>query len=200
MLATNRNLVGICAAFFCFDYYWYFLVNWLPDYLVTARGLTLLRAGIYAALPYLVFGASEPIGGWLADRLVKTGWTETRGAQGGRDRGSPDGLFLIPASRVSSPAAAVALIIGGCLVGLATGNLLVILQACAPPAEIGLWTGVYNFIGNIAGILSPLITGFLIAQTGSYAPAFVLAAALIALGPLALWLILKEVKAAPSLG
>ena len=42
VLATNRNLVGICAAFFCFDYYWYFLVNWLPDYLVTARGLTLL--------------------------------------------------------------------------------------------------------------------------------------------------------------
>ena len=35
---------AICSAsasrFFCFDYYWYFLVNWLPDYLVTSRGLT----------------------------------------------------------------------------------------------------------------------------------------------------------------
>ena len=65
----------------------------------------------------------------------------------------------------------MALIIGGCLVGLATGNLLVILQACSPPAEIGLWTGAYNFIGNIAGIVSPLITGFLIAQTGFERPA-----------------------------
>ena len=88
---------------------------------------------------------------------------------------------------MSSPGAAVALIIGGCLVGLATGNLLVILQSCAPPREIGLWTGVYNFIGNIAGILSPLITGFLIAKTGSYTPPFILAAGLIALGPIALW-------------
>ena len=35
MLVTNRNLLGVCLAFFCFDYYWYFLVNWLPDYLVT---------------------------------------------------------------------------------------------------------------------------------------------------------------------
>ena len=95
---------------------------------------------------------------------------------------------------MSSPAAAVGFIIGGCLVGLATGNLLVILQACAPPDEIGLWTGIYNFIGNIAGILSPLVTGFLIAQTGSYAPAFVLAAALIALGPLALWFVVGELK------
>ena len=38
---TNRNLLGVCLGFFCFDYYWYFLVNWLPDYLVTSRGLTI---------------------------------------------------------------------------------------------------------------------------------------------------------------
>ena len=53
-LVTNRNLLGICLGFFCFDYYWYFLVNWLPDYLVTSRGLTLMTAGIYAALPIRV--------------------------------------------------------------------------------------------------------------------------------------------------
>jgi len=194
-LARNRNMIGVCVTFFCFDYYWYFLVNWLPDYLVTARGLTLLRAGIYAALPYLVFGASEPIGGWLADRLVHNGWTDTRARKVVVTVALLTGLFLIPASRVTTPSAAVALIIGGCLVGLATGNLLVILQACSPPAEIGLWTGVYNFIGNIAGIVSPLITGFLIAQTGSYAPAFLLAGILIALGPLALWFVVGELKA-----
>jgi ACS family D-galactonate transporter-like MFS transporter len=194
-LLTNRNLLGICLGFFCFDYYWYFLVNWLPDYLVTARGLTLLKAGIYAALPYFVFGASEPIGGWIADRLIRRGWSETRARKGIVTVAFMTGLFLIPAARVSSPGAAVALIIGGCLVGLATGNLLVILQSCAPPAEIGLWTGVYNFVGNIAGILSPLMTGFLIQRTGSYTPPFILAAALIAVGPLAFWFIVGDLKA-----
>ena len=193
-LVTNRNLLGICLGFFCFDYYWYFLVNWLPDYLVTSRGLTILKAGIYAALPYLVFGVSEPIGGWIADRLVSAGWNETRARKGIVTVAFLTGLLLIPAARVNSPGAAVALIIGGCLVGLATGNLLVILQSCAPRDEVGLWTGVYNFVGNIAGILSPLITGFLIAQTGSYTPPFVLAAALIAIGPLAFWFIVGELK------
>ena len=193
-LVTNRNLLGICLGFFCFDYYWYFLVNWLPDYLVTSRGLTMLKAGIYAALPYLVFGVSEPIGGWIADRLVSAGWNETRARKGIVTVAFLTGLLLIPAARVNSPGAAVALIIGGCLVGLATGNLLVILQSCAPRDEVGLWTGVYNFVGNIAGILSPLITGFLIAQTGSYTPPFVLAAALIAIGPLAFWFIVGELK------
>jgi ACS family glucarate transporter-like MFS transporter len=95
---------------------------------------------------------------------------------------------------VTSPGAAVSLIILGCFVGLATGNLLVILQSCAPPEEIGLWTGVYNTVGNIAGILSPIITGFLIATTGSYTPPFVLAAALIAVGPLAYWFIVGDIS------
>jgi MFS family permease len=194
-LVTNRNLLGVCLGFFCFDYYWYFLVNWLPDYLVTARGLTLMKAGIYAALPYFVFGLSEPIGGWIADRMIAAGWSETNARKGIVTVAFLSGLFLIPAARVNSPNAALMLIIGGCLVGLATGNLLVILQSCAPRHEIGLWTGVYNFVGNIAGILSPIITGVLIARTGSYAPPFMLAAALIAIGPLAFWFIVGDLTA-----
>jgi MFS family permease len=192
-LVGNRNLLGVCLTFFCFDYYWYFLVNWLPDYLVTVRGLTIVKAGIYAALPYFVFGASEPIGGWIADRLIASrGWTETQARKWVVTVAFLTGLCLIPAARVTGPTHALALIIGGCLVGLSTGNLLVVLQGCAPRDQIGLWTGVYNFVGNIAGILSPLMTGFLIAETGSYAPAFLLAAALIAVGPLALWFITGE--------
>ena len=197
-LVTNRNLLGVCLTFFCFDYYWYFLVNWLPDYLVTGRGLTILHAGLYAALPYFVFGASEPIGGWLADRLIRRGWSETRARKGVVTFAFLTGLLLIPAARVNTPGVAVALIVGGCLVGLATGNLLVILQSCAPPRAIGLWTGVYNFIGNIAGILSPLITGFLIERTDSYTPPFMLAAALIAVGPIALWTIVSDLSDASS--
>src|SRR3954447_18226104 len=110
-LLTNRNLLGICLGFFCFDYYWYFLVNWLPDSHVSARGLTMLRAGIYAALPYLVFGMSEPIGGWIADRLIVNGWNETRVRKGIVTFAFLTGLLLIPAARVSNPVAAVALII-----------------------------------------------------------------------------------------
>ena len=143
----------------------------------------------------VVFGVSEPIGGWIADRLVRIGWNETRVRKSVVTVAFLTGLCLIPAARVNHPGAAVALIVGGCFVGLACGNLLVILQSCSPETEVGLWTGVYNFVGNVAGIVSPLITGFLIAQTGSYTPPFVLAAALIAVGPLAFWLIVGELKA-----
>jgi len=191
-LLTNRNLIGICLGFFCFDYYWYLFVTWLPDYLVTVRHLTILRAGFFSALPYFVFGASEPLGGWIADRLVAHGWSETRTRKGIVTVAFLSGLLLIPASRVQSANTAVFLLAGASLVGLATGNLLVILQCCAPQEDVGLWTGFENFAGNLAGVLAPLLTGVLISRTGSYAPGFGLAVVVLLAGIFCYWFIVEN--------
>jgi MFS transporter, ACS family, D-galactonate transporter len=193
--SINRNLLGICLGFFCFDYYWYVLVTWLPDYLVNVRHLTVLRAGIYTALPFFVFGISEPIGGWIADRLIKSGWNETRTRKGIVTVAFATGLCLLPAMRVAGAKAAVVLIIGGSLVGLATGNLIVILQCCAPVDRVGIWTGAENFAGNVAGILAPLATGFLIQRTGSYTPGFALGPTLLLAGLLSYWFIVGDLSA-----
>jgi MFS transporter, ACS family, D-galactonate transporter len=191
----NRNLIGICLGFLCFDYYWYLLVTWLPDYLVTVRHLTIMKAGFFASLPFFVFGISEPIGGWIADRLVQRGWDETRTRKAVVTVAFLTGLLLIPAARADSARTAVLLIIGGSLVGLATGNLLVILQSCAPPDEIGLWTGIENFVGNLAGIAAPLANGFLISLTGSYSPGFAVAAMVLVAGLISYWFIVGELRA-----
>ena len=193
-ITFNRNLLGICLGFFCFDYYWYLLVTWLPNYLVTVRHLSIMRAGVYAALPFFVFGASEPIGGWLADRLIAFGWDETRTRKGMVTIAFLTGLLLIPVARVETPTAAILLVVGGSLVGLATGNLIVILQACAPRDEIGIWTGFENFAGNLGGILAPAATGLIIQKTGSYFPAFVLGALVLVTGLLAYWFVVGELK------
>ena len=193
-VTLNRNLLGICLGFFCFDYYWYLLVTWLPDYLVTVRHLTILKAGFYASLPYFVFGISEPIGGWIADRIIRAGGDETRTRKGIVTFAFCTGLLLIPAARAADAGTAILLVIAGSLVGLATGNLLVILQCCAPPDEVGAWTGVENFVGNIAGILAPIVTGLLIARTGSYFPGFALAAFVLVAGILSYWLIVGKLE------
>ena len=188
-LMSNRNLIGICLGFFCFDYYWYLLVNWLPDYLVTVRHLTILKAGFFASLPFFVFGVSEPLGGWIADTLIRRGVSETIARKGVVTVAFLTGLLLIPAARVESANAAILLIMGASLVGLSTGNLLTILQDCAPPNDVGIWTGVENFAGNVAGSIAPLTTGFLISWTGSYFPGFALAAVTLVAGLLAYWFI-----------
>jgi MFS transporter, ACS family, D-galactonate transporter len=190
----NRNLMGICLGFFCFDYYWYLLVTWLPDYLLTVHRLTVTKAGFYTILPFLVFGISEPIGGWIADHLIRIGWNETRTRKGIVTVAFLTGLFLIPVAHVENTRSAVALVVGGSLVGLATGNLLVILQSCAPADEVGVWTGFENFTGNLAGIIAPIATGELIKRTGSYYPGFALAALVLIAGLLAYWFIVGELK------
>ncbi len=194
LVTFNRDLLGICLGFFCFDYYWYLLLTWLPDYLVTARHFTLVRAGLTASLPYLVFGLCEPLGGWIADRLVRRGWDETRTRKGIITVAFLTGLFLIPVARVQSSGGAVALLIGASLVGLSTGNLLVVLQSCAPQSEVGVWTGFENFAGNIAGVMAPIATGLLIKYTGSYFPGFALAPIVLVTGLLAYWFIVGDLS------
>ena len=190
----NRNLLGICLGFFCFDYYWYVLVTWLPDYLVTVRQLSIVQAGFYASLAFFIFGIAEPIGGWIADTLIRHGWDETATRKGIVTVAFVMGLFLIAAMRSAHTGVAIGLIIAASLVGLATGNLLAILQSCAPSEAVGIWTGAENFAGNLAGIIAPLAVGFLITSYGSYVPGFQLASIILLAGMLAYWFGVGDLK------
>jgi ACS family D-galactonate transporter-like MFS transporter len=194
----NRNLLGICLGFFCFDYYWYVLVTWLPDYLVTVRHLSIVKAGFYASLIFFTFGVAEPIGGWIADSLIRRGWDETATRKGIVTVAFAMGVFLIAAMRTADTGLAIALLIGASLVGIATGNLLAILQSCAPHEAVGIWTGAENFAGNLAGIVAPLAVGFLITSSRSYVPGFELASFILFGGILAYWLIVGELKTEDS--
>jgi ACS family D-galactonate transporter-like MFS transporter len=194
VLTFHRNLLGICLGIFCYDYYWFLLVTWLPNYLITVRHLSLLRAGFYASLPYLVFGVGLPVGGWIADSLIHWGWDETRTRKGMITLAFVTGLLLIPAMWAASETTALALIGGAALVGTAGANLSVITQSCAPEEEVGVWTGTANLMANIAGAIAPIVTGFLIGWTGSYRPAFVLAAVLLLAGVVAYWFIVGELN------
>jgi MFS transporter, ACS family, D-galactonate transporter len=197
-LLHDRNLLGIFLGFFCFDYFWYLMVTWLPDYLYVERHLSIVKAGLFSALPYAVFGVCQVLGGWISDRLVRRGWNVTRTRKGIVTFGFLFGLLIIPAARVHSAGMAVALIAASGLVGLSTANLIVIVQSCAPPEEVGIWTGFENFAGNIGGILAPLVTGFLIKWSGSFFPAFVLGPSILICGVFFYWFVVGNLEHAPS--
>jgi MFS transporter, ACS family, D-galactonate transporter len=190
----NRNLLGICLGFFCFDYYWYVLVTWLPDYLVTVRHLTIVQAGLYGSLVFFTFGISEPLGGWIADTLIRRGWDETRTRKGIVTIAFLTGLFMITAMRATETRTAIWLLMAAALVGLATGNLLVILQCCAPHEKVGVWTGAENFAGNLAGVVAPLAVGMLIRRTGSYIPGFELGSIVLLVGLFAYWFVVGDLN------
>jgi MFS family permease len=192
--AFSRDLLGICLGFFSFDYFLYLLLTWLPDYLVQVRHLSLMKAGFYSAMPFVVFTLGEASGGWMGDWLTRRGFNETRARKWIITAAHLSGLLLIPAVVVEDAPIAIALIIGACCVGLAMGNLIAMVQNIAPAREVAAWAGFQNFAGNVGGILAPLVTGFLIARTGSYMPGFVIAALILALGLLPYWLLVSELK------
>jgi MFS transporter, ACS family, D-galactonate transporter len=190
----SRNLLGICLGLFCFDYYWYVLISWLPKYLVDVRHFTLLKAGLFTSIPFFVFGAGEPIGGWIADRMIRLGYEQTRTRKLIIAIAFSAGLLLIPAALVDDARKAVALLIGASLVGLSTANLLVILQDCAPPQRVGIWTAIANLVGNTAGFIGPMATGFMIARSGSYFPSFLVASITLMIGLVAFCCIVTQLK------
>jgi nitrate/nitrite transporter NarK len=103
-------------------------------------------------------------------------------------------VFLLFAMRTAHTGLAIWLLIAASLVGLATGNLLAILQSCAPAEAVGIWTGAENFAGNLAGIIAPLAVGFLITSYGSYVPGFELASIVLFIGILAYWFVIGDLK------
>jgi MFS transporter, ACS family, D-galactonate transporter len=193
-LLRNRNLFGIILGFFCFDYFWYVLLTWLPDYLVKGRGMPIEKAGHLAAIVFFIFGVTEPIGGWIADHLIKRGWSETRTRKGIVTIGWVTGLLMIPAGFVKSDSAVLFCIFGAACVGLSIGNLLAILQCCAPPEKVGTWTGVKNYAGNLGGISAPLVMGYLLQRTGSYGYGFAVGAVILILGLIPYWFVVQELK------
>jgi MFS family permease len=184
----DRNLAALCAAHVCYSYYWYLLVTWLPDYLVESRHMPIQKAAGFAVVPYLTYAISEPLGGWLADMLIRFGWRESRARKTVITAAFLTSLLLLPAGLAANDYFSVLLLGGAALVGLATGNILALLQLAAPEGEVGLWSGMQNFAGNLSGIVAPLATGLLIARTGSHYPGFVVAVVILLAGiPIYWW-------------
>jgi nitrate/nitrite transporter NarK len=180
-------------------------MSWLPDYFVTVRHFPLQRAGVYAAMSYLIWGLGAAAGGWLGDRLIRRGWKEAAVRKWVVTASFGTGLLLFPAVRAASATSAMAWLAGASLVGLSSANALVILQDCAPLGEVGAWAGVANCIGNLGGVLSPLLTGILISRTGAYFPGFALATLVLVAGILPYWLLVgdlttPELRSRPARG
>jgi hypothetical protein len=190
----RREAWGASLGHFCGNYAFYFVVWWLPIYLVKARGFSVPQMSVLGGLVYLVFAASGQATGWLSDL-----WTQA-GATPNRVRKS-----FIVASGLGSAAALMACAFGGqsvCVAGLfvaalffgfATPNIYAIGQILAGPRCAGNWVGVQNCLGNISGVICPLVTGFVVDRTGGFFWAFAIACAVTLFGVIAWGVIIPRV-------
>lgn len=195
-LIGRRALWGTALGHFSANYSLYFLLSWLPLYLVQARGFTIQGMSLVASSVFLVQGVSCLFWGWLSDRWTASGRPEADIRKMLVVGGHLATMVCIAATAmVESRTMMIAmLLLTGAFGATITGNLFTIGQIFAGPRAAGGWIGIQNFIGNLAGIVGPIVTGILIDRTGSYYSAIILAAAVTGAGALCWWRIVPRIE------
>jgi MFS family permease len=180
MLQIIRHRSALCTGLglFCSNYFWYFLVYWLPHYLETARHFSKQKMGVLASLAYLTVAVSSVVSGWISDRWISRGGTPTQVRKTFTGLGLAFSTIILPVALVRDESLAMGLLMLACLFyGMFASNVWAVTQTLAGPHAAGKWTAMQNGIGNFAGVVGPAVTGWLLDMTGLYASSFAVAAA-----------------------
>ena len=169
-LLTSPLVWGTLIVNFCYNYFTFFCMTWMPAYLVEQRGLSLERMGLYAFFSFAGIAVVAIAAGWAADRLIAAG----------RDPVVVRKTFTITGFAIASTVVLgahatdvntalfwnVASLSG---LGLATANYLTLCRLTLVPASaVGVVTGLQQVATAIAGIVAPLTTGWLLHIGGDY--------------------------------
>jgi MFS transporter, ACS family, D-galactonate transporter len=183
-ILQQRSAWGTFAGLFCFNYLWYFLITWLPFYLVQHRNFSMQTMSVVGGAAFFALAISVTISGWAADRWIITSGNPTLVLKtlcgGGLALAS---ISFVAVFLVANHAVAMAILIFSCVsLGLCSPNLWTMTQILAGPQTTGRWAGLENFCGNLAGIVAPIVVGIILQRTGQFFLAFAITGVVTLLG------------------
>jgi MFS transporter, ACS family, D-galactonate transporter len=168
-LLRSRIVWGTLIGTFCYNYFLFFSITWLPAYFVERRHLSLDSMGFYTMFSFAGTAIVAILAGAAADWLIRHGadaaatrrWFTIAGLLGA----STEVLGALAQSDQKAIFFAMFSMTG---LGLATANYWALTQTLLPPTAAGRVAGVQNTALNLAGIVAPILTGWLKQVTGSY--------------------------------
>ena len=184
-LLRTRTLWGLALIGGADAYCSYLFLSWLPSYLQTARHLSLGTTSVYTALPYATAFVISISVAQISDRFLKGSGVNT-----GRRRFFIAGSSLTAAGLIASVpfVDSVPVLLGmiavaiGCI-ATNTSQVFALTNDLLPnPKDIGKAMGFEVAAANVIGLLSPIVTGYVIAITTSFNMAFVIAGAMMLVG------------------
>jgi MFS transporter, ACS family, D-galactonate transporter len=188
-ILRQRSAWGTCLGQFCINYCLYFLVTWLPSYLMRGRHFSMDGMARAGGLIFLMFAVSALVSGKISDRWIAAGTSTTRVRKTLLGVGSVGlGVSLMAAAVAPDSIFVWVLSLAGLFIGLAGGTCWTVTQTLAGLRLAGRWAGVQNFVGNFAGAVAPMLTGYILGRTGQFYWPFVIAAAVSWIGALS-WVI-----------
>jgi MFS transporter, ACS family, D-galactonate transporter len=183
-LLTRRKVLGLAIGSAAYNYCFYLLLTWLPGYLSIALHQDLLHSVMYTSVPWLVATATDLLfGGYMVDALIRRGYDPSTVRRSVLIGGTSLGVAIFAAGASTTPAAAVFWItisLGGLAAAAPVGWSIPSL--IAPRGSVGRVGGIMNFASQLAAISAPIVTGYVVARTRSFAGAFLLAAVFLVIG------------------
>ncbi|HWB83939.1 MAG TPA: MFS transporter [Bryobacteraceae bacterium] len=182
-IIARRDAWGTFIGNACYTYAYYFLLTWLPSYLVQERHLSMEMMGVLGSVPYWAAAGAAVVSGWISDAWIRSGATPTRVRKTFVATGLLLSTVMVPAALVSDLSLSIALLcLGYVAFGIFASNHWAITQTLAGTSAAGTWTGIQNTLGSLSGIVAPIVTGFIVSRTGSFFWAFVSPALLAVVG------------------
>jgi MFS family permease len=183
MVLSQRGLWGTSLGLFSSNYMWYFILSWLPGYLVKERGFTLVDMASVATAGYLVNGLSAFLIGWTIDRYIARGGSANFAYKLVMFVSHVGSVPCMLAMGLGTQSMAIAGMFGfQIMMGASSPGMYAMSQLLAGPKASGRWVGIQNSLGNLPGMISPWVTGIIVDRTGHFALAFVAAAVVSLLG------------------
>jgi sugar phosphate permease len=176
-------LWGDALGQFCYLYQSYMIQAWLPLFLVQSQHRSLTVTAIVGAGIYATNAIVATVTGIVSDRMIAQGRATTQVRRAFMLSGTaPTGLAMLGACLSSGWVVIVFLALHAAVGGLVHPLMFCTGQTLGGPAAGGRWMGIQNLVGNLAGIVAPPATGFIVQATGSFSMAFGVAAATPILG------------------
>jgi len=198
-LLSQRKVLGLALGFGAYNYVFFLLLYWLPAYLSSALHIDLLHSFLYTSVPWFVATATDlAFGGFLVDFLVQRGFGQSAVRRTVLIGGTAFGLGILGAAHAHSPSQALIWITVS-LSGLAAAAPVAwsLPSFIARRPDVGKVGGIINFCGQVSGIAASILTGYLVSAHHSYASAFAVAAAYLAIGIAAYLFLLGRIELAP---
>ncbi len=181
-LLKRREVWGIILGYFGYLYVFFVYVTWLPGYLILTHNFSILRAGWFSSVPFIVQFLLGLLSGWVADLFIHRGYSATLVRKLAIGLGLLIGLAIVPAAFVDSGEVAAALFtISLAGLGIAVPNMLAVPSSLAPEGRGGVIGALQNTGGNLGGVLAPVITGVLYGAEHNFTLALAVAGAMLGL-------------------
>ena len=155
---------------FCYGYFTFYCMTWMPAYLVEQRGLSLAKSGLYTFFSFAGIAIVAALAGWAADRIIARGKDAIRVRKTFIIAGFIGGCtVLLGAYAETLEMALFWNVLSLSLLGLATANNLALSRlSLIPKQAIGRVTGVQQVATSLAGGVAASLSGWLLHVSGSY--------------------------------